>query len=127
MGVAAGDETTQDEQKKESTWNLKKTKAWDVYKEVSNKYADKLEEVIEDRNLNMEEVIKKAEKLQDAIKYTAFGKTKVISKKVMKVKPSTEEDEATEELLKQSKKMEDEITKVTTSKQAHTSPGISGP
>ena len=54
--------TTEDEQKKESTWNLKKPGAWEVYKEVSDKYADKLEKVIEDKTLDIEDVIKKAEK-----------------------------------------------------------------
>ena len=68
--------TTKDEQKKESSWNLKKPWAWDAYKEVSDKYADKLEKVIEDKTLDIEDVIKKAEKFRGVIKYTAFGKTK---------------------------------------------------
>ena len=70
-----------EETKTESRWNVLKPGGWERYRDVSDDYADKMEEIIKDRRLNNEEVMEKIDKIQDKIKYIAFGKTKLKTNK----------------------------------------------
>ena len=77
-------------------------------------------DIIENTELNIEEVMGKVDKLQEKIKFTAFGKTKArsIKKKVESAaifnvdKDLSDNDEAREILQKQSSKVEDAINKI---------------
>ena len=86
------------------------------YEELTNKYAEDIEEVISDDTKKIDEVIKNFDKIQDKIKYKAFGKTR-IKKRVNRTLEITEgiddgNNDARELLAKQSKKIEDEILSI---------------
>ena len=43
------------------SWNLKRPGGWKVYEELTNMEAEKIADIIEDRNLNIDEVVAKME------------------------------------------------------------------
>ena len=61
-------------QKKRKVWNLAKENGWKLYREISNEFSDKLNKVIDDEELNIEETMRKFDKIHNDIKYKAFGK-----------------------------------------------------
>jgi hypothetical protein len=65
------------ENKTECRWNLLKPGGWEKYKEVSDDFASKMDVIIENKSLNIEDVMMKVDKIMDKIKYSAFGKTKI--------------------------------------------------
>ena len=58
---------------KETSWNLNKPGAWQIYKEKTKEAADKLEEIITNENNSIEDIMKKLDKQENKAKYTAFG------------------------------------------------------
>ena len=102
------------EQKKESKWNVYKPGAWNNYEWISNLFAKKMEEIIDDNNLEIEEVMAKVDKLMEKIKHKCFGKTKpkTRSKKEQTKHQSTDENEVRLRMEEQSKKLEAEISKI---------------
>ena len=70
--------------KKKTLWNLAKTNGWEVYKDISDEFADKIEKIVKDKNLTIQEVFDKFDKLHDKIKYKAFGKVTICEKKDIK-------------------------------------------
>ena len=97
---------------KSSTWNLGKPGGWEVYEELTNKVADKIEDIVQ--NNNIDEAIKTIDRIDNQIKFSAFGKSrsnsaKAKSKKIMIVQGKDSEKEL---LKRQSEKIEKEILKI---------------
>ena len=59
-----------------SNWNLNVPGGWKTYEEMSDKIAKKMNTIIEDESLDIEDVKKKTDALQTILKFQAFGKTK---------------------------------------------------
>ena len=101
---------------KETSWNLNKPGAWQIYKEKPKEAADKLEEIITNENNSIEDIMKKLDKQENKAKYTAFGKTRnpslnrKITKDRAKLGSQTERD--LDILKRQSEQMEKEILNV---------------
>ena len=55
-------------QKKRKVWNLAKENGWKLYREISNEFSDKLNKVIDDEELNIEETMRKFDKIHNDIK-----------------------------------------------------------
>ena len=55
--------------KNTSTWNLKQPGGWDLYKDLSDKKAEKIESTILDQNLTVEETVKKIESIEKEVKF----------------------------------------------------------
>ena len=68
----------------EVKWNLAKKDGWKKYEEISEKYSEKLQNVVENNNLidqeSMDEAAYQFEKIHDKIKFEAFGKAKIKGK-----------------------------------------------
>ena len=99
------------------TWNVFKPGAFENYEKVSKKYSKKVEEIVEDEDLDIEEVIKNFDKIQDKIKYEAFGKTKVkqrIKPKDESINIESEEEGAKRLSKKEMAKLEEHINKIVT-------------
>ena len=56
-------------------WNLNKPGGWKLYEEESDRIAEKLEEVIEYEGYDSDELMQKVDKLDNKMKFKAFGKT----------------------------------------------------
>jgi len=94
---------------RQATWNLGKPGGWQRYEELSVEAAGKIEEVLEEEDLDAEELMNKVEKIEDKLKFKAFGKTKPKTDK----KQALKKIRTDEELLKeQAKQIEEEILKV---------------
>ena len=97
-------------------WKLNVPEGWKSYQRLSDKISGKMDDIIDNKALSIEEVTKKVEALQTKIKFQAFGKSKPPTAKAKTRKErrkrysSGMDDEAAKELLKyQSKLIEDEI------------------
>ena len=64
-------------------WNKQKPGGWDAYKKETEAAKDQMEEVIKDKKLSTEEVMKKLDTIQNKIKHKTFGKTKVSKRKLV--------------------------------------------
>ena len=58
------------------TWNLRKEGGWQEYKEQTEKVASIVEDIIKDDDISIEECMTKTEKVNNKVKFTAFGKTR---------------------------------------------------
>ena len=56
-------------------WNLCKEGGWEEYKRISDEKSEAIDKLVEDTALDIDEVMDKVEKIQDKIKFGAFGKT----------------------------------------------------
>ena len=56
-------------------WNLCKEGGWEEYKRISDEKSETIDKLVEDTALDIDEVMDKVEKIQDKIKFGAFGKT----------------------------------------------------
>ena len=61
---------------KQSYWNLKKPEGWEKYKSMTDEIKEKADIIIDNHDLDIEKVMKEVDKLQDNVKFKAFGKTK---------------------------------------------------
>ena len=68
-------------QKMPTIWNKQKPGGWEAYKVLTDAAQNKMEKVIEDEDISVEEVMRKLDKIQLKIKHASLGKTKVKSKK----------------------------------------------
>ena len=92
-----------------ATWNLGKPGAWERYEELTAEAANKIEKVLDVEDLDAEEVMEKVERIEEKVRFKAFGKTKAKTGKKLAVRRSKTD----EELLKeQARVLEDEILKV---------------
>ena len=62
-------------------WNIAREGAWERYKLESNKQSEKIMEVIENKELSIEEAAQRFEKIHEKIKFKSFGKVTIGSKK----------------------------------------------
>ena len=82
-----------------------------------------MEELIEDEGYNSDELMQKVDKVENKVKFKAFGKTKPRTEKAVEKSakiPDTEDEQARAILKKQSDKMEEEVFKVKSLKQGRT-------
>ena len=103
---------------KEVGWNLAKKDGWEKYKRLTEEKSEKIKEVVENEELDIEEVMEKFERIEKKIKFEAFGKTSKKVKVLKKDEPKKDgkNDEKAKELIdKQSKMIEEEVEKIKTS------------
>ena len=82
---------------------------WDNYKVITDDYAQVVEELVEDRELSVNNVVKKFDNYQDKIKFASFGKTKIKNVK----KNCTEGGKTPLDIIKkQATKIEKEINNI---------------
>ena len=74
------------ENSRKSTWNIGKPGGWDRYNIMTNQMADKVSDVINNNELNIDDVMKKIDKIETKIKFAAFGKTKPSFKNIFQKK-----------------------------------------
>ena len=55
-------------QEKQVMWNLAKENGWEAYTKLTDEYSVKLEEVIEDKTLNIPDIMKKFENIHNSKK-----------------------------------------------------------
>ena len=96
---------------KSCEWNLSKPGGWKVFRDLTNKAADAIEEIVTNEELDIDTVVKKLDVIDNQVKFTVFGKRRIRQNKRIKV--VAEDKQSDEELIKkQSKKIEDEILKI---------------
>ena len=92
-----------------STWNLRKPGGWDVYKDLSDKSAEKIEKLMDDDEITIDEVMGKVMTIEKEIKFASFGKTRMsLHKKNHKHETVTDKDI----LGMQCKRIEDQINDI---------------
>ena len=109
-------------QEKTMIWNLAKEGGWAIYKQLTEKYAMAMDKAI-DCGINIEEKMRKFNKIHEKIKFKAFGKITVGRKQKESKRKSQnkdpKEDEARaifEEEVERTTKEINEIKKLRTSK-----------
>ena len=106
-------------QQKQTVWNLSKQGGWDMYKDMTNKYSQALEEMLQKED-TINNKMKAFDKIQEKIKYKAFGKV-TIGSKVGERKQSDDADrnvDAKELFEEESKRVEEEIEEIKNMKKA---------
>ena len=110
-----------EEEEKEVVWNIPKEDDWKKYEKLCNAVSDKLNMVIKNKDMNINDVMKKVDSVQTKIKFQAIGKCTI--KPAVKTNNSIvnennvneggqEEEKAKLLLKKQSSKIEEEIDKI---------------
>ena len=89
--------------------NLKKCVGWETYKELTDKAADQIEQVVKDDTLVIDEVLRKIESREKEIKFASFVKSRNKRKKDGN-KPEEIKDKGI--LREQSKQIEDRINTI---------------
>ena len=100
---------------KSSRWNLGKPEGWKSYQELTDKAAEKIEAIVLNEDISIDDAMKKVTAIENEIKFSAFGKTrsKSIKARGAKIAKQSSEEADNHELIKrQSQKMEDEIIRV---------------
>ena len=69
------------------TWNLQKEGGWEEYKKQTDKMSSKMTDIVEDDTLTIEDCMKEVDKVNNKVKFSAFGKTR---KTNVRKKPSKE-------------------------------------
>ena len=64
----------------ETTWNVYKPGGFVKYRELTERYSEQIEKIVDCRKNDNEEMMKKVDVVQNKIKFEAFGKTKVKKK-----------------------------------------------
>ena len=104
-------------------WNTNKPGGWEKFKETTDKFANEIKEIVNDYDLDKDMMNRKVEKIDNKIKYIAFGKTKVkaAKKKIVDVQKTeeimSEKEEAMKLLKKQSERIEEHINTIRQKKQ----------
>ena len=112
---------------KAGSWKLNIPEGWKTYQRLSDEISGKMDDIIENTSLSIEEVKKRVDTLQTKIKFQSFGKTKPPTTKAKKRKlekrkrtsTGMDDKEAKELLNYQSKVIEDEINKIKAGKHGH--------
>ena len=60
----------------DTKWNLMRPGGWDNYERITDDYAESIGDMVKDKELHINEVVRRLDKYQEKIKYAAFGKTK---------------------------------------------------
>ena len=74
-----------DKEEKRVMWNLAKQRGWEDYKKLTNKYSEKLKDIVEDNSESIEDIMNRFDNVLNQIKFKAFGKV-TINKRVPKPK-----------------------------------------
>ena len=61
---------------KETAWNLRKPGGWEAFKVKTDELAEKLENIVEDKEKSIEDVMENVIKLENKAKFSSFGKTR---------------------------------------------------
>jgi hypothetical protein len=82
---------------------------------MTEKYSEEIEQIVNNKEIDTESMMKKVDEIQNRIKFSAFGKTKL--KKIIKPKDEIVTEESDEEgprklLIKQVEKLEEAIKQV---------------
>ena len=106
---------------KQRVWNLAKENGWKEYKNISDKYGDAIEKLVEDESISIQEAMDKISKIEKKIKFKAFGKITITNKKKEKIENKEEEGGTEEERAKlvledQEQEAEREVEKIKSTK-----------
>ena len=96
-------------------WNLKKPGGWDLYTNLTDSKADRMEEIINNKSTPIEKGVKEVDNILEGIKYESFGKITIRHKKKEgkgEVREVTEDETAKNILKKQTKKDVDAVNEL---------------
>ena len=65
-----------EKREKEVRWNLSKKNGWERYKQLTEANCDKIANLVQDEELDIERLMTKIEGIENKIKFKAFGETK---------------------------------------------------
>ena len=114
---------SRDQDKIEPNWNIGRPGGWETYEKLTDEVAEKITEIVEDETKDIDTVKKEIEKIENKVKFQAFGKTKKKRKRVLKdinekdSKRKTDKEKDDELLKKQSKKIEEKVEDIMSKKQ----------
>ena len=106
---------------KESRWNLNKPGGWEKYKVTLEEASEKIDTIIDDETLSIEDVMRKVDSKMNNAKFYAFGKTKPITRKAserrlevrLAAAQGLDGDQKVRDLMrKQFEQLEEEIVKL---------------
>ena len=75
-------------------WNVKKENGWDNYKKISDELSNKIDKIVENKDLSMQELMNKFDKVHNKIKFMAFGKVTIGGEKHKALPKTNEEDKS---------------------------------
>ena len=81
-----------EKREKEVRWNLSKKNGWERYKQLTEANSDKIANLVQDDELDIERLMTKIEGIENKIKFKAFGKTSFKMKAVEKQKDNRKEN-----------------------------------
>ena len=95
-------------------WNLACDGGWEKYHKLTEEMGSKLEKLVVDENLNIEEINSKLETILNKIKFWAFGKVSLKERKgkAKFVNADNDEDEAVRLVKHQNEIVENEVEKL---------------
>ena len=70
-------------EEKLTKWNLAKNEGWKKYEELTDKYSEKLNDIVENEQLSIQVKYDKMTKIMEKIKFKAFGKVTLKNKQVI--------------------------------------------
>ena len=80
-GLQRAGRMEQEEEEETCTWNLRKLGGWEEYENQTNMVASQLERIVEDDHISIDECMRKIDNLNNKVKFTAFGKTRITQAK----------------------------------------------
>ena len=102
-------------EEQEVRWNIAQKQDWIKYKEESKEVSTKVKKVAEQKEINIDEVLKKVESIETKIKFKVLGKcsikskTKREAKMKQNVELKTEEEKARDLLIRQTNRVDYEL------------------
>jgi hypothetical protein len=102
-------------EEKRVVWNLAKEGGWEQYSLLSEKYSEVLENIIESKEISVEEKMIQFDRIHDKIKFKAFGKVSLSGNNKKKENNDNEDAKKTsekEEVEEQERKAEVEIEEI---------------
>ena len=108
---------------KVARWNLRKEGGWAKYKKLAEEQSGKMIKIIEDKEKSIEEIVEGFERINNNIKFDAFGKVTLKGKNIPRSKQKADEgveEEARELLKKQTEKAEEQLAKLKEDKKGRT-------
>ena len=92
-------------------WNVNKPGGWAIYERITDEIADKINNIVDNDKITIDEAIKRIDNLENKVKFKAFGKTTRTKKNFNKVSKAKYMDNI--ELLEvQAKNIEKEVNKI---------------
>ena len=94
---------------------MRKEGGWDKYKKLAEEHSVKMINIIEDNDKTIEEIVDGFERINNNIKFDAFGKVTLKGKNNFRTNQKSngsDEDEAKELLKRQTEKAEEQLAKL---------------